>query len=147
LIRPVSVETAKKGFFSYSTNAIDEANVTRIFGNVTLAINNPNLYAISLAGMEVNGTIGKNVTNQLHFHQEVQALEIAANGRSSHIVPFDLSVPPEIDTAALISEITRECITNINKMKILMSGTTRIKVLGSTINFSFGPQFFDSRCI
>jgi hypothetical protein len=97
--------------------------------------------------MDLNGTIGHNVTNQLHFVQEIGQLDIGANGRSSHVVPFDLAIPPELDTAALVKEIALECATNLLKMKMLMAGQARINVLGSVLIYNFGPQIFENRCI
>jgi len=122
-------------------------NIWRVFGNATVVMNNPNVYPISIAGMEVNGTIGRNPPNQVSFYQAIGALEIAANGISRFRLPVDLVIPPEVDKVALANEITSDCIANLNKLKTLMSGRARVNFLGSQLTFSFGPQYFEARCL
>jgi hypothetical protein len=119
----------------------------RIFGNMTMIINNANVYSISISAMELNGTIGKSAPNQIFFSQIIEALEIPANGVSRHKLPLDIVIPSTVDKAALASEVSTECIANLNKLNTVMSGKATVKALGIVVPFQFGPQTFQTRCL
>ena len=122
-------------------------DIWRVFGNMTLIINNANVYSISLADMTVNITIGKEAPNQLNIVQNIDSLEIPANGGSRHRIPIDIVIPPTVDKTALATEVTTECVKNLNKIATLVASRGKVTVLGTTIDYTFGPSLFDGRCI
>ena len=116
-----------------------------MYGNITMIIANVNLYQVDLAGMDIQGTIGKNVSNQLRFNQTIGEVSIPASSGSTHLLPVDIVFPPEINALALFLEMAQDCLDN--SLTTIMAGAAKVKVLGAIIPFSFGPQEFESPCI
>jgi hypothetical protein len=118
-----------------------------VFGNITLFINNANVYSLTIVTMQLNGTIGKTEPNQVSFTQDISLLEIPPSGRSKHVLPINVVIPNTVNIAVLTQEIVVECAVNLNKLATVMSGTSVVRALGVSVPFQFGPQKFESRCI
>lgn len=115
---------------------------------MTLVITNQNVYSISLAGMQLNGTIDfQNPANEFSYNQTVGALFIPASSTTEQRLPIDFVVPRTINVAALTTDITLLCIKGLNKITTLVQGTAFVNVLGHVLPFSFGPEQVQSTCL
>ena len=106
------------------------------------------MYSISLAGMQLNGTIDyQNPANEFSYNQTVGALFIPASSTTEQRLPINFVVPPTINIPALTGDIAVLCLKGLNKITTLVQGTAFVNVLGHIFPFSFGPEQVQSTCL
>lgn len=115
----------------------------RLYGNATIVINNPNVYAISLAGLNVTDTWG-NSPSTISFTERLDNFNIPAEGLSLHIIPVNVVFPSTfnaVEFGALITQCTTTGLVSV------IRGVAEINIVGLIYTWNFGPQQITSSCL
>ncbi|KAH9252071.1 hypothetical protein BASA81_010053 [Batrachochytrium salamandrivorans] len=118
----------------------------RVFGNISVALDNANVMNIDVKEMQLSVLVGKQSFSQTTVSTMIGQLTIPGSSVSHHVIPVSIPIPDSVNLVALAADIASDCLRD-NRMTLVVSGSAKLVALSINMDFKFGPMPVEAVCL